>query len=311
MDARSFGAEVARLAGADQGPMALAVSGGPDSLALLRLAVDAFAPRVHVLSVDHGLRPEAAAECAMVSRLAAQLGVSHVTLTLGLAPGANMQARAREGRYAAMADWCRTNGVAWLLTAHHADDQAETLLMRLARGSGVAGLAGIRPCTRLAGVSLLRPLLGVRRAVLAEIVSRAGWSAADDPSNRDPAFDRTQARALLQAADWLSAERVAAAARHLADAEDALGWAADLAVRTRLHVAADGLFLDPEGLPAELLRRLLLAGLAQLGATPEGPALQHLIVRLSEGRAGTLGPARVDVTRDGLWRIRAAPPRRA
>ncbi len=302
--------EVARLAGADAGPLALAVSGGADSLALMKMGAEGFPGRVHVLSVDHGLRPEAAAECAMVARLAAGLGVPHTTLTLALAPGGNVQARAREARYAAMAAWCRANGVPLLLTAHHADDQAETLLMRLARGSGATGLSGIRARVTLDGVTVLRPLLGWRRAALGELVRKAGWTPVDDPSNRDPSFDRTRARALLAGADWLSADRIAAAAAHLAEADDALGWAEGRAFDTRVTPAGDALLIDPEGLPDELRRRLLARALMQMGGEPEGPSLQRLMVRLSEGGGGTLGAARVDVLADGLWRVRPAPPRR-
>jgi tRNA(Ile)-lysidine synthase len=308
--ARALAAETARLAGAGHGPVALAVSGGADSLALLKLGAEAFPGRVHALSVDHGLRPEAAAECAMVARLAAGLGVPHHSLTVGLAAGGNVQARARDARYAAMAGWCRANDVALLLTAHHADDQAETLLMRLARGSGVAGLAGIRAVVDMGGVALLRPLLGQRRVALAAVVRAAGWTPVDDPSNRDPAFDRTRARALLAETAWLPAERLCAAAANLAQAEAALAWAEARAFATRATQAADALLLDPDGLPDELQRRLLARGLQQFGPPAEGPALQRLLARLSAGGAGTLGAVRADRLPDGRWRLRRAPRRR-
>lgn len=310
LTAAALAAETARLAGADHGPLALAVSGGADSLALMKLAAEAFAGRAHVLSVDHGLRAEAAAECAFVGRCAAEIGLPHATLRLDLAPGSNMQARARAGRYAAMADWCRANAVPLLLTAHHADDQAETLLMRLARGSGLAGLSGIRAAVHMEGVTVLRPLLGWRRAELAAIVVQAGWTPVDDPANRDPAHDRTLARGVLAETDWLAAPRLADAANHLAAAEEALAWAALLAFETRTERTGDALLLDADGLPDELRRRLLQAGLKAFGAEPEGPALQRLLARLSAGGAGTLGPARADVRPDGRWRLRPAPPRK-
>lgn len=310
LTAAALAAETARLAGPGHGPLALAVSGGADSLALMKLAADAFPGRVHVLSVDHGLRAEAVGECEMAARLAEELELPHRTLTLALAPGGNVQARARAARYAAMADWCRVHAVPLLLTAHHADDQAETLLLRLARGSGLAGLSGIRAEVSLEGVTVLRPLLGWRRRDLGAIVARAGWTPVDDPANRDPAHDRTQARALLARTDWLDASRMAGAAANLAQAEDALAWAAQLAFETRTARAGDALLLDADGLPDELRRRLLWDGLNTFGAEPDGPALQRLIARLSAGRAGTVGPARADVTGDGRWRVRAAPPRR-
>ncbi len=309
-DAAGFAAEVARLAGDARGPLALAVSGGADSLALMKLGAVAFPGRVQVLSVDHGLRPEAADECAAVAGLAAGIGVPHHILRLALEPGGNVQARARDARYAAMAGWCRAGGVPLLLTAHHADDQAETLLMRLARGSGLGGLSAIRAQADLDGVTLLRPLLGWRREALADIVRRAGWTPVDDPSNRDPAFDRTRARALVAATDWLSADRIAASAANLADAEAALAWAAARAFETRVVHSGAALLLDPEGLPDELKRRLLAQALGRLGSAPDGPALRRLLARLAEGGAGTLGPARADTLADGRWRVRAAPPRR-
>lgn len=310
MDAAALAAEVVRLAGRDHGPLALAVSGGTDSLALLALGAKAFAGRAHVLSVDHGLRPEAAAECAMVARLAAGLGVPHRVLTLDLPPGGNVQARARAARYAAMAGWCRAHGVPLLLTAHHADDQAETLLMRLARGSGAAGLSGIRPTVAMDGVTLLRPFLGSRRASLADIVAAAGWTPVDDPSNHDPAHDRTRARALLAGTGWLDAARVAAAAAHLGAAEEALGWAAARAFESRTHWVGEALLLEVDGLPAELSRRLLADALGAFGAEANGPHLQRLLGRLAAGGSGTLGLARADVLPDGRWRVRAAPPRK-
>ena len=307
-----FAAEVARLSGPAFGrdaPLALAVSGGADSLALMALAADAFGPNAHVLSVDHGLRAEAAAECAMVAGLAQALGLPHRTLTISVATGGDMQARARAARYAAMGDWCRANGISRLLTAHHADDQAETLLMRLARGSGLAGLSGIRPLACIEGLSVLRPLLGRRRAELAAIVAARGWTPVDDPSNRDSRFGRTAARQLLKGARWLNPGRLAASAAHLAEAEAALAWAAERAFATRSDRRGPDLWLDPEGLPAELRRRLLADGLLAFGHRADGPALARLLARLEAGGTGTLGPVQAGV-KNGRWRLRPARPRR-
>ncbi len=298
-------------------PVALAVSGGGDSLAMLWLGAQAFGKRAAVVSVDHGLRPDARQECATVEALAAGLGLHHTTLTLAQRPGpGNIQAEARDARYAAMAGWCRDQGIGYLLTAHHADDQAETLLLRLARGSGLSGLAGIRRAQRLHGIAVLRPLLGWRRADLAGALAPSGWPVADDPSNRDPRFDRTQARTLLarellEREPLLQPERLAAAAGHLAEAEEALGWAADRAWASRAATADGGLAIDPEGLPAELQRRLLLRGLLELGATaPSGPDIARLLARLGDGKPGTLGGVKARALGDGRWRMCAAPPRR-
>lgn len=311
----ALAARVSALAGPDVGPdarLALAVSGGADSLALLWLAARAFPGRVTALGVDHRLRADAASELAAAARAAASVGVPWATLTVATPPGpANLQAEARAARYDALAGWCRSAGVPLLLTAHHLDDQAETLLMRLMRGSGLSGLAGIRARVDLPGVLLLRPLLGHRRADLAGVVRAAGWTAADDPTNRDPRHDRTRARALLGREPALAPARLAASAAHLAEAEAALVWAADRAWAGRATRAGDRLSLDPEALPAELVRRLLARGFSELGAArPGGPALARLQAALEAGRAATLGGIAARPTRDGRWLLRPAPPRR-
>ncbi|MFN3592841.1 MAG: tRNA lysidine(34) synthetase TilS, partial [Thermaurantiacus sp.] len=228
--------------------LALAVSGGPDSLAMLWLGARAFGRRAIVLTVDHGLRAEAAAEAAAVCAHAAEMGLDSEVLSVTVKPtGAGLQADARAARYAALGAWCRGQSVRTLLTAHHAEDQAETLLMRLARGSGVAGLAGIRAARPLcADVWLLRPLLDVRKNALASVVAQAGWTAATDPANTDPRHDRTRARALLANATWLRAEALAASAAELAEAEAALAWAEKRAWVSRVSSGPDAILIDAE-----------------------------------------------------------------
>lgn len=307
--------------------LAVAVSGGPDSLALLLLAHEAVGDQVWVLTVDHGLSPHSASDAAQVADDAAQRGLRHATLTWsGPKPVGNLQAAARAARYKLMADWCAAHGVRWLLTAHHADDQAETLLLRLARGSGSGGLAGIRRRRELGnGVTLLRPLLDWRRGELAAIVAAAGWTPVDDPANRATRFDRTQARALLAKTPWLRPERLAAAAAHLAEAEAALAWTAELAWASRAEVAGTTIGLDAGGLPGEVQRRLLRRVIATFapGTDPAGPQLDRWQQRLIAGRRATLA----GVVGDGdpgrrqtgagsppgslrCWRFAVAPPRR-
>ncbi|WP_156680984.1 tRNA lysidine(34) synthetase TilS [Sphingomonas profundi] len=311
--------------------LGLAVSGGPDSLALLLLAAAAFPGRIEAATVDHGLRPAGADEARMVAALCARLDVPHATLS-GVwnsdAPE-GLQAAARAYRYRQLAGWCVDRGLALLATGHHADDQAETLLMRLARGAGVGGLGAIRAARPLAAddgralpILLVRPLLRVPRRALGEVVAAAGLVAADDPSNASDRFDRTRARRLLATTDWLDPARLAAAASHLADAEAALAWAADLAFAnhaTLARGAADGAewLVDPAHLPAEMLRRVvarvlaLVEGEAQAGACampPTGPDLTRLIDRLAGGAPATLGHV---LARPGArWRFAMAPPRR-
>jgi tRNA(Ile)-lysidine synthase len=236
----------------------------------------------------------------------------HRLLRLAAPPGpASVQAQARAARYAALGEACRANGIAVLLTAHHADDQAETLLMRLARGSGLAGLAGVRARAEIAGVEVRRPLLARRRHELEAVLAAAGWQPADDPSNRDPRFDRTAARALMAATPSLRPARLAASAAHLAEADAALAWAAARAWESRAARDGGRLLLDPEALPAELQRRLLHRGLVELGAgAVQGPALARLLGRLAAGGQGTLGGVRVRALPDGRWQLAPAPPRR-
>ncbi len=264
------------------------------------------------LTVDHGLRPESAVEAANVAKLCAGIGVEHTTLT---APGlkgvrGNVQAKARAARYAAMEAECERTGVKLLMTAHHADDQAETLLMRLARGSGLSGLGGVRSSRPVGALRILRPLLGWRKSELAAIVSRAGLVPVDDPSNRSAAYDRTAARSLLTAAPWLDPVRVAASASHLADAEAALEWTVEQAWRGRAEWEDKAVLLDVEGLPRELVRRLVVRAVAALNpaASPDGPSVDRLIESAHRRRESTLGGIRISYGRK--WRFAAAPPRR-
>ncbi len=308
----AFAAEVLRLGQPSFGhgtKLAVAVSGGGDSLALMWLAAAAFGAATHVLTVDHGLRADARAECAEVVRLAQSLGLPARVLTLAIEGGANVQANARLARYAALGACCKDLGIDWLLTAHHIDDQAETLLLRLARGSGIGGLSGIRASTRIAGVQVLRPLLGTRRTALQAIVAAAGWAPVQDPSNDDPRFDRTAARRLLGETVWLSPDRLAASAANLAEASAALDWAEQRCWESRARWAAGVLILHAEALPAELRRRLLLRGLAELGAQPRGSAAQRMLARLERGQTATLQGVKA-TPRAGEWHLAAAPPRR-
>ncbi|HEV2816334.1 MAG TPA: tRNA lysidine(34) synthetase TilS [Allosphingosinicella sp.] len=299
--AARFRVDLEALTGAAPERLALAVSGGPDSLALLLLARAACPGRVEAATVDHGLRPESAAEAEFVAGLCGRLGVPHATLRAGMTDGPNLQAAARARRYALLGGWAREIGADCLLTAHHLDDQAETLVMRLMRGSGLAGLAGIRAVNP----PLVRPLLGWRRAELAAIVEAAGIRAVADPSNTDERFDRARARRRLADADWLDPASLARSAAALAEAEEALDWAAERLWRER----ADGATLDPAGLPAELRRRLVLRMIAALGGpAPRGDRLGRLLATLEKGGTATLSG--IKCAGGTRWRFAPAPPRR-
>jgi tRNA(Ile)-lysidine synthase len=183
--------------------LVLAVSGGPDSVALMWLAARwqrglARGPLLTVVTVDHGLRPEAAREAREVKRLATGLGLTHRTLRWrGAKPKTGLPAAAREARYSLLAEAARKVGASHVLTAHTRDDQAETLLMRLLRGSGLAGLSAMARLTERDGIVLARPLLDVPKSQLIATLKRAGIAFADDPTNRDTAFTRPRLRALL------------------------------------------------------------------------------------------------------------------
>lgn len=304
------------VAGADPGALAVAVSGGPDSLALLLLAHAAFPGRVEAATVDHGLRSESAAEAETVARLCAEIGVPHRILAVTVeAAGEGLQAAARAARYAALAEWMDGHELRLLLTGHHADDQAETLLMRLNRGSGIAGLAGVRAAGPVPGTGgrlrLCRPLLGWRRSELQAVVDAAGVEAARDPGNSDERFDRARLRRRLGEAPWLDPAALARSAALIAEAEAALDWAAGPLFAARTEVEESAVTLRPNGLPPELLRRLALRCLRQVspGAKPRGEALAAFIARLGAGGTATL--CGVKGVGGETWRFEPEPPRRA
>lgn len=196
------------------------MSGGPDSLALLLLAHAALPGRVEVATVDHQLRAESANEVAAVAKICWQLGIPHETLRVVVGSG-NLQSEARAARYAALGEWLGRRRLEGLATAHHAEDQAETVLMRLNRESGLSGLAGIRAVTNVPGFDnrLVRPLLTWGKAELQVIVDTAGLEASRDPSNDDNTFDRVRIRHLLRQTEWLDQRAFARSAALIAEAD--------------------------------------------------------------------------------------------
>ena len=307
-----FAADLDALISRDE-RVGIAVSGGPDSLALLLLAAGARSGKIEAATVEHGLRAESSAEAAMVAATCAGLGVPHRTLLADWPepPATNVQAAARAMRYRLLNEWAVDRGLGAIATAHHADDQAETLLMRLLRGSGVGGLGGTRARRALSEeVLLIRPLLGWRKSELEAQVREAGLTPADDPSNRDPRHDRSKIRQLLGKADWLDPARLAASASALRDADEALDWALAPLIGSRIREVEGGLIVDPSDLPRELKRRLLLAAFAGLGAlAPRGPELMRAMAALDGGQVTTLSGLRLEGGRQ--WRISAAPARRS
>ena len=233
---------------AEFGTIGLAVSGGADSLALMLLA-HAYArgaeapPRFIVYTVDHGLRPEAAAEVAFVVAEAEKLGFAARALRWsGPKPKSGKQEAARAARYRLIAEAMAADGARVLVTAHHLHDQAETLLMRLAHGSGLEGLRGMDYFTEIAGIEVVRPLLGVDPALLREIVQRAGLTPVVDPSNSDVGYERVRWRGmLLQLAELgLTPERLALFAMRARDADRALNVMAGAAYHELKNRTQDG-----------------------------------------------------------------------
>ena len=290
--------------------LGVAVSGGPDSLALLLLAAAARPGRVEAATVDHGLRRANRSEARFVASVCDQLGLAHHVLRTEVGAGASLQAQARAARYRVLGAWAIECDLGAVASGHHADDQAETLLMRLARGAGLSGLAATRRRRPLEpGVMLVRPVLGWRRAELAGIVEAAGLTAIDDPTNRDPRHDRTRFRGLLADADWADPERLASSAGWLADADEAIEWALAGLVESRLTQDSAGIALDPASLPRELQRRLLLTAFDRLGAPrPRGPDLDRALHALAAGKRATLSGLKL--TGGEAWRLAHEPKRR-
>ncbi len=304
-----FRSDLEALAGTAPERLGIAVSGGPDSLALLLLAHAACPERVHAATVDHGLRPESADEAAFVARLCQRIGVPHAILPADAAIGGNIQSGARALRYRLLAAWAAEAGIGRLLTAHHLDDQAETLVMRLLRGAGLSGLSGIRASTAMNGVAVARPLLGWRRAALERIVAAAGIAPVDDPGNSDARFDRARIRRLLADSGWIDPLPLARSAGALAEAEAALQWTAEGLWRDRVEGDARRFTLDPSGLPAELRRRLVVEVFRAMDRpAPRGEDVARLLPRLEAGEKATL--ADLLCTGGARWRFEPAPPRR-
>jgi tRNA(Ile)-lysidine synthase len=307
-----FRASVARLAHIDlatldDSEIGLAVSGGPDSVALMLLAHRAFPKAVRVATVDHGLRAEAADEAAFVAQLCAERGLPHDILTPSQPITGNLQSAARTARYQLLDAWADRHGLKWIATAHHADDQLETLLMRVARGSGLAGLSSIRERNG----RIIRPLLSVTKAELLAVCAEHGVEPRHDPSNRDTEFDRVQFRNWLRdAPSTLDARRTVRTVSALREAHDALEWAAHRLEVDRLSGdATRGVVFDPSGLPAELVRRLLIRSLQRIDPeiAPRGETIDRALATLHGGGRLTVG--NVLCIGGAIWRLETAPAR--
>lgn len=306
-------------------PVLLAVSGGPDSSALMHAAA-ALGASARVATVDHGLRPESGAEADAVGRAARGLGLPHAILAwAGPKPVAGLQAAARAARYGLLAAHAAEIGAGLVLTGHTRDDQAETVLIRLAAGSGPAGLAGMRATRALApGIALGRPFLGVPKATLVAWCAGRGIAAARDPGNTNPRFARARLRAAgpILEREGLSPARLARLAERAARDDDALRWAAAQALDALLRPGDGGLLrLDGAALaalPEAVALRCLDLALTRAGAAPrrlerlEALVLGQLLPALDRRAALRRPLAGVLVAADaaGTVTLGPAPPRR-
>jgi tRNA(Ile)-lysidine synthase len=292
-------------------------------------------PDLTVLTVDHGLRAESRGEAAMVARLAERLGLDHAILTWteGARESGALQARARAARYDLMAAYCHAHDIPALVTAHHLDDQAETFLMRLKRGSGLDGLAAIPEESVWSGIAVLRPLLDIPKARLGATLTTAGLGWAEDPSNRDERFERarmrTDSESLVKLG--LTPEALARSARRLRRARAALDAATQTFLATHGVVSEAGyclieraaLIAAPEEIALRALARSVNAVSGRESPLELGK-FESLLEGLSENpkAAHTLGGCRLqplggrlgvfrETRRTGLPSLQLAPGERA
>lgn len=273
--------------------LGVAVSGGGDSIALLRLVVDWAEGHVPLaaVTVDHGLRPEATEEARFVAQVCAGLGVPHAVLNWrGWDGRGNLQDQARRARYDLIAEWAQARGLSDVALAHTLDDQAETFVMRLARASGVDGLAAMAE-RQVRGVRFHRPLIGCTRDALRGVLTDLGQGWIEDPSNNDPSYDRIRLRQQMpRLADLgMTAGALSQVALNMAQARDALNWACHRFAQEHLTMQGPDVRIEAAAfadLPEELQRRLLAHVLTWLSGAEYGPRRDPLQQMLEAARAG-------------------------
>jgi tRNA(Ile)-lysidine synthase len=304
------------IADLSPGPIAIAVSGGGDSMALLDLAhslLPALGFSVHAATVDHGLRRESAAEAAAVATYCESRGIPHSILSWTDGPSAasgtgNLMDMARQARAQLLADWARGQGIQAILLGHTSDDQAEGFVMNLSRAAGIDGLAGMRAGFLAQGLGWRRPLLAASRAQLRAYLTARGIGWADDPTNEDDLYTRARARKAMAhlAGLGLTANKIAASVAHLQSARAALNSVTADAARSLTRVEAAALVMDPKVLvlAPEIRRRLfqtILKWMAGAEHPPRAPKLDRLVAALEAGRATALGGLRFVTRKDEIW----------
>jgi tRNA(Ile)-lysidine synthase len=293
-------------------PAILAVSGGGDSTALMYLAAQVVQREaLTVVSVNHGLRAEAAEEIAQVAAQAGTLGLTHYTEDWVWSGQGNLQAAARDGRWACLRRVAAEQGARWVWTGHTEDDQVETALMRLARGSGIDGLAGMSRQSVRDGLMIGRPLLGMTRDDLRHWLAENCIDWSEDPSNEDPGFDRIRARQMLPqlAALGLTRKRLLQTVDHMQAARVSLQLAAQTFARDHVRQTAGDLLLSPAVLDfsvADVPRRVFAAALGWVAGHTYRPRFAQLRKAANDaqlGRRVTLGGVLILPEADGSVRL--------
>jgi tRNA(Ile)-lysidine synthase len=286
--------------------LGLAVSGGPDSLALLLLALQACPGRIAAATVDHGLRPAARAEAEFVASICRERGIAHEILRPVVPIRGSIQSAARHARYGLLHDWMKENHIHWLATAHHADDQLETMIMRILRGSGVDGMSGIREKR----THIIRPLLHFQKSELISYVADQGLDAVDDPSNRDQGYDRVRVRNALEDLEGFDTRLASQSASAIGAAREAIEWMVERLAQEHITSTDLGCSLSQTTFPSEIQRRLLLKclHLCDPALSPRGNQIDQTIIALEQGETVTLGDI---LCRGGeIWDFQPAPKRR-
>lgn len=305
--------DLAAVAGPDWNRIdyGVAVSGGPDSMALLWMMATLLPGQIRAATVDHGLRQGSADEARMVAAFCRREHIPHSILQPATPIQGSLQAAARGERYRLLDHWRTAHGLGHIVTAHHADDQLETIVMRLNRSSGVGGLAAIRARNGF----ILRPLLHWRRADLAALALDRHLPFVDDPSNSDDRFDRARLRHALKSQSVMDPAAAARSAAWLAEADEALDWAVDRAVASWPD-ADDPHIIRDHAYPPEIFRRIVTRRLrdADPALTLRGASLHGVIGAMRDGRRAMVGALLIDSlpSADGAaWRISKAPRRKA
>lgn len=296
--------------------LGVAVSGGGDSVALLAALVEFTKTNeidLHVITVDHGLRAETKHEIALVTDLCARWELPHhVEFWTGWAGEGNLQAAARDARYGLIADWAYGNQITHVALGHTADDQAETFLMRLARGAGVDGLSAMSPRRVQHGVTWVRPFLGLERSALRTYLRAAQIDWCEDPSNENRDFERIRVRDALTVLGSLGVQvsTLVDVAENMARAREALDWQTFLAAQDAATLVYGAIVIERSKfrmLPEEIGRRLIvhaITWIAQSTYAPRRDGVAKVLMAVRDGSGATLDGCQVVVERDGIWVFR-------